>query len=285
MFSAVTVALCMTQIAAGVKLAGVAPPAPTPATAPVATATTATSTTPAAKPAEGSFDYDIANFTILQDKQVQKDLGITEEVRAKLNKHAEWFNGELKVLDAAFKKVRESNPKAQPPNDKVVPLQKELKKRVFADLTAAQIVRLREITVQSAGDAAVLDPRVGKAIGLSDATTKALRDRFQANAKKAQTYQQEINKEGGELQQKYLKPLIEKYGNTQPKDQAESTKRQNEAKAALEPHKAEFEALQRKLQSRMGDLEKDFHTFVEGKLDAKQKASLAKLKGKEFKAG
>lgn len=283
MLTAVTVALCLTRIAAGVVLTGAKPAPVQPTTVPAATSTANLGST-AKKPVEGDFDYDICDFNILQNKEVQKEIGISEDVRAKLNKHAEWFNGELKVLDAAFKKAKESNPNAQPPNDKVLPLQKELKKRILGELSAAQIVRLREITVQGAGDAALLDIRVAKAVGVSDATNKALRERFQANSKKANEFQQEINKQGQELQQKYLKPLIDKYGNTQPKDQAEATIRQNEAKAAMEPHKSEFEGLQSKLQKRMVELEKDYHNYVESQLDAKQKEALKKLRGKEFKA-
>ena len=279
MFSAVTVVLCLTQLASGAKLA-VATPASVPAPA-AAVASTAPAT--GAKLAEGNFDYDIADFNILQNKEVQKELGVTEALRATLNKHAEWFNGEMKVLDTAFKKARENDPKATPPNDKAVALQKEFKKRLFAELTTAQVVRLREITVQGAGDVAVLDKRVASKIGLTNAQITAIKGRFEDNSKKAQAFQQDLNKQGGELQQKYLKPLIEKYGNSQPKDQADATSRQAEVKAALEPHKSEFQALQSKLEGKMKELEGDFKSFLAKTLDDKEKKALQDLKGKTFK--
>ncbi|MBS1708270.1 MAG: hypothetical protein JSS65_06055 [Armatimonadetes bacterium] len=270
MFSAVTFALCMTQIAAGKVIPAAAP-------APIAQPAATASATAASPGADRQFDFEIADFRILQNKDVQKDMGITEDQRKSMNAEADKFNSELKVLDAAYAKAKESDPNAKPPTDKLSTLQNKLKSQILSGLGAAQLTRLREITIQGAGDLALLDPRVGKVIGLSDAQTKSLRSRWDTNSKKAQ----ELTKKGAAIEQAALKPLFEKYKNTKPKDEAEAKARQTEANNALKSHESELKPIQKQI----GDLQADFLQLVKSTLDEKQKKAYENLRGKQFKTG
>ncbi|MCU0317193.1 MAG: hypothetical protein MUC92_11440 [Fimbriimonadaceae bacterium] len=207
------------------------------------------------------FDYDIAELRILQLRPVQDELKVTTNQRAKLTTHASWFNGELQKLDKQFAETRKSNPRAQPPLSAVQNLERQLKQRCFNELNATQLRRLREITLQQAGPLAVLDPRVARRIGITDATRQDMERRFQAQ-------QQRVRKIADDA----LAPLNRKYGNTQPKDQAEAQRRQSEAQAALA-----------KVQPQVAKIEQEFMAFMDRTLTAEQKAAYQRLLGAAFR--
>lgn len=225
--------------------------------------------------AADQFDYLVANVSLLQDKGVQKELGVSESMRSKLNKHADWFNAQMKQMDAELAAARKKNPKAKPSGDKIISLQKQLKGKVLGELGASQVQRLREITLQEAGYSALLDKTVADKVGLSATQLKALRDEWSRNEKKADAY----GREGGKIEEKALQPIIAKYGNTKPKDKAEVEKRRAEAQAALKKAEPQLKPLQTKINA----LGPSFEAFVKKTCTAQQLSTLKTLQGAEFK--
>lgn len=221
------------------------------------------------------FDSLVANVSLLQDKSVQKELGVTEALRAKLNKHADWFNGQMKQMDTELAAARKKNPKAKVSGDKIIGLQKQLKSKVLAELSARQVLRLREITLQEAGYSALLDKTVADRVGLTAAQLKSLRDEWSRNEAKADAY----GREGGKIEEKALQPIFAKYGKTEPKDKAEAEKRRNEVQAALKKVEPQLKAVQTKINA----LGPSFDAFVKKTCTAAQLSTLKSLQGPEFK--
>ena len=54
--------------------------------------------------AMADFDFEVVDIGMLQAKEIQKELGITEAQRAALNHNADWFNAENKKLSAEAEK-------------------------------------------------------------------------------------------------------------------------------------------------------------------------------------
>jgi hypothetical protein len=107
------------------------------------------------------FDYHCANIALLQDRQVQNEVGITEAQRAQMNKFADAHRARLQAYQQQLKGQR---PQMQVLGQYV----EELKKNVIGILTAPQIKRLRELNLQAAGLVGLLDPVVAKRVGMSD---------------------------------------------------------------------------------------------------------------------
>lgn len=150
-----------------------------------------------------SFEEKISNVALLQDKAVQDELGITEELRSKMNSFAEEFNNRANLAEEDFRK---KNPDAKGYSQdfmkKIEGMKKTLDKNVLGVLSKAQVKRLSELTLQAAGYPAMLDPTVGKKIGLSDAQIKKLRDSFQVVDQKVNGI---MNKERQKIMDKYEK--------------------------------------------------------------------------------
>ncbi len=265
MFNTVTVLIFMAKLAAGDPV--VQAPVTTKATVPVASASL--------PGVDKNFDYDISDFRYLQAKEVQADLGITEDQRTRMNKHAAWFESEMKVLQSAYAKAREKDPKAPAPNDKLMDDQKEMKRRVLGELSAAQITRLREITLQDAGPMGLLDARVAKIVGLTSDQSKKLKDKITENNKRAS----ELAQKGQNIEQDAIKPLYEKYKGAKPDDKQAQKAFQEDAQKALKPHEKELKGLQ----DQLNGLREDFDTFVSKTLTDGEKKVFTQLKGKPFK--
>jgi hypothetical protein len=221
------------------------------------------------------FDFLVANVSLLQDKAVQKELGVSESLRTKLNKHADWFNGQMKQMDQDLAAARKKNPKAKPSGDKIIGLQKQLKSKVLAELSARQVLRLREITLQEAGLSALLDKTVADRVGLSAAQLKSLRDEWSRNEKKADAY----GKEGGKIEEKAIQPVLAKYGKSQPKDKADAEKRRAEVQAALKKYEPQLKAVQEKINA----LGPSFESFVKKTCTTDQLSTFKTLQGPTFK--
>lgn len=213
--------------------------------------------------AQDSFDFYAANVGVLQFREVQKEMGVGEAQRAKLNKHAEWFNSESKrVRENLGKSPTEAQQRQAA--QRVSTLMDQLKQRCLKELTPSQLRRLREISLQGEGPKALLDDKVAAKIGLSAASLKALRDRYTANGKKS-----------ADIQQRTIGPIADKYQKMNPKTDADRKK----AEAAMQK---ELEAAQKRLAPQLEALTKDFLAFADKTLSAKQKQAWTALLGKPF---
>jgi hypothetical protein len=184
-----------------------------------------------------TFEEQVSEFTLLQSKPVQIELGIDEALRNKMNKFAEDFNAKANKLQEDYRKSAEGKTNPPPaPMDKLAELEVTLRKNVYGLLSTAQKKRLSELTLQTAGYPAMMNPVVAKRVGLSDAQLKRLRDAYQKTGEK-------VNK----LQEAAIKPIYEKYGKEKPANAEEQKATQDkinaEAKAAMEKIAPQLKAL------------------------------------------
>ncbi|MEZ5163708.1 MAG: hypothetical protein R2688_08140 [Fimbriimonadaceae bacterium] len=123
--------------------------------------------------------------------------------------------------------------------------------KVVGVLTAGQLKRLREITLQNAGPVAMMDPTVAKKIGLSDSQLKSIRSRFDSDAKKADG-----------IQEKAFKPIIDKYKAKKPKTMPKP-------KSSAKPTQKKWMP-RAKNRSATQQIQSDFSAFLKKTLSTKQ---------------
>lgn len=215
----------------------------------------------AAALAADEFDFYFADISILQDKKVQAELKVTETQRTNMNKHAAWLNTQTQAIDAQVKSGKLTPDNA---NKQMGVHLGTLKKKICDELSAAQLKRLREITLQRDGLLPLMDLKMGERIGLTKAQTQKLRDSYIANDKKAK-----------DLQTAAFKPILDKYSAMKPKDKAEEQK-------LIEQSRKELAAAQEKIKPQLEALAKAYGTTVDATLSKEQKDAFAALKGKPF---
>lgn len=209
------------------------------------------------------FDAHCANILVLQSKPVQKELGITEGARAQLNVHAAWHQKELMTIDQEIKsgKVKSDDPALKSRVEAVYNL---LKAKVLGVLTPKQVTRLREISLQNVGDAALCDPVVAKRIGMSNAQTKKMQNAYKEGARKF-----------AELESSEANAILAPYKDRKPKDEAEA-KRLNAEIAAKMKQAAD------KAKPKLDAIRATYSKKMKGILTSKQMAAYKALLGKPF---
>jgi hypothetical protein len=212
--------------------------------------------------AQDEFDSYFADIAILQLKPVQTELKVTEAQRAKMNQHADW----LKTQGAAIEsQVTSGKMTKEAANRLMAAHLGALKKRIIGELSASQLKRLREITLQRDGLLPLMDQRMADKIGLTKAQLTKLRDAYLANDKKAK-----------DLQQQTFAPIFEKYEKMKPKSDAEK-------KTLTDQANKELDAAKKKIQPQLEALGKSFADLVEATLTKGQKDAFNALKGTPFK--
>jgi hypothetical protein len=211
--------------------------------------------------AADEFDFYFADISILQDKKVQAELKVTETQRAAMNKHADWLNGQGKAIDT---QVRSGKLTADQANKQMGLNLGLMKKKICDELSAVQLKRLREITLQRDGLLPLMDLKMGEKIGLTKAQTQKLRDSYIANDKKAK-----------DIQSATFKPILDKYAAMKPKDKAEEQK-------LIDQSRKELAAAQEKIRPQLEALAKAYGATVDSTLSKEQKDAFAALKGKPF---
>jgi hypothetical protein len=208
------------------------------------------------------FDFHVADVGILQVKQVQAELKVTEAQRGRMNQQAERHRTRVE----AYLKKMESEKKQVAPDDKtLMGYFRDLKQGVLAVLQPNQLKRLREISLQRAGLSALTDQTVAKRVGMSDAQLKRMRDAFTAGMN-------EVNK----LQQDAFNGVMKKYENRKPKDEAE-------ANALRKQVEGELQAAGKRIQPQVDKALKSTETRMLAVLDSKQQASWKSLQGAPFR--
>jgi hypothetical protein len=171
--------------------------------------------------ADLAFDRYVADIVILQDRMIQKEIGVTDAQRSKMNSFAEADRKKREALMKQFQKEAEAAQKAgkqyRPEESKVVALNVALKDNVIKVLTPAQTKRLRELTLQNAGITCLMDPKVAKEVGVAPATVTKLRNLYQEGLKKAAA-----------IQEAAAKQVSPEFKDKKPKSQEEAQKLQQQ---------------------------------------------------------
>jgi len=210
-----------------------------------------------------AFDYHCGDVALLQLKVVQKEVNITEAQRKQMNVAADAHRAKLAAYDKVLRgqKVKDS-PQVQEKTLKGY--YDELKRNVFAQLNDAQIKRLRELTLQRAGLAALLDKVVAKRVGFTEAETAQYRKTFADGANQA-----------GNVERQALKPILEKYRAMKPKTDAEKKKLQAKMQG-------EIEAASKKYGPQMQQIQNDTQNKLKAMFKPQYRQNWQSLLGKQF---
>jgi Spy/CpxP family protein refolding chaperone len=165
----------------------------------------------------------VADIVILQLKPIQKEIGLTEDQRAKMNAAADEHRQELSEYQNELEKT-----KGKPQSARLVKFYDELKVKVLAQLSPSQIKRLGELSLQHAGVLALGDRVVADKIGMSAKQLKDVRADIVEDQKSIASTERDT-----------AKPILEKYKGKKPRsdDEAQQLRQQihNEVSAAVAP--------------------------------------------------
>ena len=84
-----------------------------------------------------SFDLHVASIKVLQQRDVQADMGVTTAQRARMEKYADGYNSELAAYIASLRKQNKGN--VQLPDKTVETMLARLKQNVMAVLEPEQL--------------------------------------------------------------------------------------------------------------------------------------------------
>ncbi len=212
-----------------------------------------------------SFDSYASNLALLQDKQIQTELGVTEAQRKTLNTHAEWYNGQTALVQKSAASAK-TQAQQKELSKKLEGLMAQMKTRCLKVLTPGQTKRLRELSLQLQGPAVLLDDRVAKEVGASADQLKKMRALYEGNIKKVSA-----------LQEKTFRPIAEKYDKqAKGKTGAALTKIQ-------EAMNKEMGAAQVKVQPQVQALAADTRNGILKLLTPAQRTKMQTLMGKPYK--
>ena len=191
-----------------------------------------------------AFDYHVADIQVLQIKAVQKELGITEATRKKFNSYADDWRKEGQQL-AQQAQSRGVDPSSDPSAQaSFKALVETLKKRVLGTLSASQLKRTRELSLQVVGYRALLDPMVSKRLGLSTSEDAAVKSAFERGLKRNES-----------LFGSKLDPIRKRYSAMKPKTREDADLLQAQAnkemKTAVDALKPQAEQLRKETESAM----------------------------------
>lgn len=166
------------------------------------------------------FDFWVSDIILLQAKPIQKDIGVTEAQRGRMNQYASQHQAKVQAH------VKELEAKKTPPKDGdpvAVRLFAELKRNVLAQLSPSQLKRLREISLQRIGVSALTDEKVATRVGLSSSQLKGERTAFTS-----------ARDQVAAIQRSTASNVMKAYAGRNVKTKAEAERLQKEANHKLE---------------------------------------------------
>jgi hypothetical protein len=216
--------------------------------------------------AQDAFDRQVASVILLQDRAVQNELKITEQQRTQMNKFADQHRGRLDAYGKQLQaQAQKNNGQVTPDEKRLEALFEELKKNVFSQLNATQIRRLREISLQALGVAALSDNVVAKRVGLNDSQLKRVRDLVSDGFKRA-----------NDIQTKAINDATKDLQSRKPANEAEQRKLVEEANKRAA-------AAQKRIEPQLNKLRTEVTDKVMAVLTAQQRQTWNNLLGKPFK--
>ena len=209
------------------------------------------------------FDAAVADIGLLQLKPIQAELKVTKAQRDKMNMYADAHRKALAAFQAEVQKNKIDPQKAMA-SPKLAKIFVDLKNGVLAQLSAAQLRRLRELTLQRAGIVAIGRASIATRVGLNAAQAKTYRSIFETDFKKAE-----------KLKADAVKAALKPYEGRKPKSEAEAKKLNAEVQKILE-------GVQRTHAPKLAAMAKATEAKLSAALTAAQKKSWAALTGKRL---
>ncbi|MBL8060561.1 MAG: hypothetical protein JNK63_07605 [Chthonomonas sp.] len=211
--------------------------------------------------AQIEFDKEVCDITLLQTTEVKTELKVTQAQRAKMNSASSGYN-------AVAKKIEDKMRKGQQPTEAE---QKQMRAAfdkmrigVLNVLTAVQIKRLREISLQTAGLLALTDPAVTKKVGLSA-----------SQVSKVKTYLKDSYQQAGDLTEAVHKKLESEFKGKNPKTDAEKRR-------LAEQYQKRLREEMKKIEPKLTKIQTDGRARIMAVLSAGQRTIWNSLLGKPF---
>lgn len=212
---------------------------------------------------QDSFDFQIASVAILQSKKVQQELSISETLRSNMNKTADNFNAKTKALNAKAAKVK-SQAEAEKLSKEMDSILDEFRSKILKMLSAPQLKRLREITMQQLGYSALGESAVAKRIGIQSEQLGRIRSALDSAFKQAD-----------DLSRKEMEAATKDLRDKKPKTDSEKKK------LAAEFDKR-VQVVQRKIEPKLNSIRQQTEKKLLALLSDTQKKAWSGLKGKPF---
>lgn len=199
------------------------------------------------------FDLYLCDINVLQDKAVQAELKVDEELRAKLNEHAAWFDQEAKRIEENF-----------PADARVEALLRSramFKARVLDSLSDPQVKRLAQLSLRAMDVVAVLDLKIGEKLGITEAQQTVLFESWKKTGESVAAALARVRQ-----------PIVDKYRAM--KADSEGERKAQQAAAAKEMAEAD-----KSVAEEIQGLKKAFEKTVADTLTEGQKKEWERLKG------
>jgi len=210
-----------------------------------------------------TFDQHVADYRLLMSKKVQKEVGVTEAQRKRLNDAADHERKVAEPYLMQFQQQRK-DPSTLNTDQTYLGFLMDLRNNVLAVLTPGQVKRLGELSLQSVDVGGVLDVVVAKKIGMSVAQLTKARAVYADGVKKSAAVFDQIKRQ-----------VAVPYKNMRVKTQAE-------AKALNERIMKDRNDALKKKKPELDGLAKETKRKVEAVLTTKQLAAYHALQGKPF---
>lgn len=213
------------------------------------------------------FDLHVASLRVLESRAVQKEIGISTAQRGMMDNFANKYNADLKKYVEGLRKSGKDPSTLKGPDAGMLKLLATLKRNVMGVLSAGQLKRLREISLQVFGLNGLLDDVVATKVGLSKEQLAKMRTTFEAGSKKA-----------NDMIAGAIVPVNNQFKNAKPKTDAEK-------KQTLTAYEGKRKEALDKIKGPVDQIRKDTRGKILAILTPTQKSTYLALQGKAFKAG
>ena len=220
--------------------------------------------------AQSAFDVNAANVLLLDSPIVLKDLGVSHSQQSRIDKAASESRARMdayrRQLQEEIAAAKKKGLKKMKVKDKRPEYYKLVKKQMLTILTPAQVTRLGQLSLQRSGMIAILDPVVGKRLGVTPGQEKQLKAAVKEGLDAARKIELDA-----------IGPIQAKYSSMKISSQAEQREMQSRAQA-------EAKAADTRIQPQIKRIEANTRQHFEAILTSKQKAAWKLLLGKPIKA-
>ncbi len=212
-----------------------------------------------------AFDAAHADIALMQSKPIQREMGITEAQRGRMNGFADAHRNRLKAY-AAKLKAQGKDPRSVSRTDPmIISSFKALQGGILGVLSPKQVTRLRQLTLQRMGTGAAIETGVAARLGITASSLKKMRAVYAEGGSKIQGIERGITA-----------PIMAKYKDVKPKSQAEADRLQSSVRS-------ELDAVSRKARPRLDAISADMSARILGMMSASQRKAFHELVGAPYK--
>ena len=217
--------------------------------------------------AADAFDLKIANIDVLQDKNVQAEIGITPGQLKAMNVYAAQYTNQNKAKIDEYQKAKKPIDKAFSDFHNAQYI--GLRTNVLKILSPNQVKRLRELTIQAAGARALLDIVVWDKVGVPDDNKHTKYSQFC-------TAIREGDKKISDIKQRVSEVVKAKYKNQKP---PKTKKESDDLRVRVN---ADLSAEMKKHEAELGSILKTSEAKTSQIVPKKYLDVLTGLKGKKY---